>query len=599
MTTPLVTPSTAPAETRAPRGNLLRRLLVHPLGGPALIFLALVAIVAVIGPFVAPNDPSLTSLRHIFAPPGGDFLLGGDSAGRDIFSRLLVATSFSMAGGLLVATIASTIGVTAGLIAGYFGGWVDSLGSWFTALTMSLPAIIVLIAARAVMGPSMWVTMAIFGAFISPVYYRVVYNSVRAVRNELYVDAARTSGLSTPRIIGRHILLAVRAPVILLTAGIIAAGIGMQAGFDFLGLGDPLTPTWGQILNEGFYNINRSGLLVLWPSLALGLTLVALTLLSTAIRDELEGTGEVKRGRTAWSATTEPAPAPLAHDAPDAGPLLEVAGLAVAYQGKTTWTTVVHDARLTVARGETHGLVGESGSGKTQTAFAILGLLPSGGSVVGGSVVFDGQELVGLSYEAMNKLRGRRIAYVPQEPMSNLDPSFTVGSQLTDPLVIVLGMSRAEAKERALSLLTQVGIPDPQRTFDSYPHQLSGGMAQRVLIAGAVASHPDLLIADEPTTALDVTVQAEVLDLLRDLQRELGMAILLVTHNFGVVADLCDRVSVMQHGVIVETGPTSDVFRSPRHPYTQSLFDAIPSGAPRTPLPGVASSGSLGIGSLS
>ncbi|MHA6512925.1 ATP-binding cassette domain-containing protein [Tessaracoccus sp. Z1128] len=599
MTTPLVTPSAAPAQTRPPRGTLLRRLLVHPLGGPALIFLALVAIVAVIGPFVAPNDPSLTSLRRIFAPPVEDFLLGGDSAGRDIFSRLLVATSFSMAGGLLVAAIAATIGVTAGLIAGYFGGWVDSLGSWFTALTMSLPAIIVLIAARAVMGPSMWVTMAIFGAFISPVYYRVVYNSVRAVRNELYVDAARTSGLSTPRIIGRHILLAVRAPVILLTSGIIAAGIGMQAGFDFLGLGDPLTPTWGQILNEGFYNINRSGLLVVWPSLALGLTLVALTLLSTAIRDELEGTGEVKRGRTAWCAATEAAPAPLAHDAPAAGPLLEVNGLAVAYQGTTTWTTVVHDARLTVARGETHGLVGESGSGKTQTAFAILGLLPSGGSVVGGSVAFDGQELVGLSYDAMNKLRGRRIAYVPQEPMTNLDPSFTVGSQLTDPLVIVLGMSRAEAKERALSLLERVGIPDPQRTFDSYPHQLSGGMAQRVLIAGAVASHPDLLIADEPSTALDVTVQAEVLDLLRDLQHELGMAILLVTHNFGVVADLCDRVSVMQRGVIVETGPTVDVFRNPQHPYTQSLFDAIPSGAPRTPLPGVTSSGSLGIGSLS
>ncbi|WP_353082084.1 dipeptide/oligopeptide/nickel ABC transporter permease/ATP-binding protein [Tessaracoccus lapidicaptus] len=599
MTTPLVSSSTEPAEARAARGNLLRRLLTHPLGGPALIFLALVAVVAVIGPFVAPNDPSLTSLRHIFAPPGGEFLLGGDSAGRDIFSRLLVATSFSMAGGLLVAVIAAAIGVTAGLVAGYFGGWVDSLGSWFTALTMSLPAIIVLIAARAVMGPSMWVTMAIFGAFISPVYYRVVYNSVRAVRNELYVDAARTSGLSTPRIIGRHILVAVRAPVILLTAGIIAAGIGMQAGFDFLGLGDPLTPTWGQILNEGFYNINRSGLLVLWPSLALGLTLIALTLLSTAIRDELEGTGEVKRGRIAWSPTTEPTPSPLTHDAPASSPLLEVTGLAVAYQGTTTWTTVVRDANLTVSHGETHGLVGESGSGKTQTAFAILGLLPSGGSVVAGSVIFNGQELVGLGYEAMNQLRGRRIAYVPQEPMSNLDPSFTVGSQLTDPLVIVLGMSRAEAKERALSLLARVGIPDPQRTYDAYPHQLSGGMAQRVLIAGAVASHPDLLIADEPTTALDVTVQAEVLDLLRDLQRELGMAILLVTHNFGVVADLCDRVSVMQRGVIVESGPTSDVFPHPQHTYTRSLFDAIPSGAPRTPLPGVTSSGSLATGSFS
>ncbi|MBB1513334.1 dipeptide/oligopeptide/nickel ABC transporter permease/ATP-binding protein [Tessaracoccus sp. MC1627] len=584
-------------DTRGVRRHLLRRLLVHPLGSPALIFLLLIAVIAVLGPFIAPNDPSTTSLRHIFAPVGGEYLLGGDSAGRDVFSRLLVATTFSIAGGLLVAAVASTIGVTAGLIAGYFGGWVDSVGSWFTALTMSLPSIIVLIAARAVLGPSMWLTMAIFGAFVSPVYYRVVYNSVRAVRNELYVDAARTSGLSTTRIIGRHILLAVRAPVILLTSGIIAAGIGMQAGFDFLGLGDPTTPTWGQVLNEGFYNINRSALLVLWPSLVLGLTLVALTLLGTAIRDELEGTGEPRRRRAAAWQATEPAPEPLVHREDAGDTLLEVDGLAIAYEGEHAWTTVVHDARLSVARGTTHGLVGESGSGKTQTAFAVLGLLPAGGRIVAGSVTFDGQELVGMSYDQLNRLRGHRIAYVPQEPMTNLDPSFTVGSQLTDPLVIVLGMSRTDAKERALSLLEKVGIPDPQRTYDSYPHQLSGGMAQRVLIAGAVASHPDLLIADEPTTALDVTVQAEVLDLLRDLQEELGMAILLVTHNFGVVADICDHVSVMRQGVIVETGPTVDVFRNPQHPYTQSLFDAIPAGAPRAPLPGVTSSGDLGTGS--
>ncbi len=599
MSTATTPVDTAPSDTRAPRAHLLRRLMANPLGGPAIVFLLFVAVVAVIGPFVAPNDPSATSLQNIFAPPGDGLVLGGDSAGRDIFSRLLVATSFSIAGGLLVAAVASAIGVTAGLVAGYFGGWVDTMGSWFTALTMSLPSIIVLIAARSVIGPSMWLTMAIFGVFISPVYYRVVYNSVRAVRNELYVDAARTSGLSTPRIIGRHILLAVRAPVILLTSGIIAAGIGMQAGFDFLGLGDPTIPTWGQMLNEGFYNINRSGLLVLWPSLALGLTLIALTLLGTALRDELEGTGDERAKKLpAWTPSQESDPL-LTHGEPVPDPLLEVDGLAVAYEGKTYWTTVVHDARLRVARGKTHGLVGESGSGKSQTAFGILGLLPMGGRVVDGSIRFDGQELVGLSYDDMNKLRGHRIAYVPQEPMSNLDPAFTVGSQLTDPLVIVQGLSRAEARERAISLLGLVGIPDPQRTFDSYPHQLSGGMAQRVLIAGAVASHPDLLIADEPTTALDVTVQAEVLDLLRDLQQELGMAILIVTHNFGVVADLCDHVSVMRKGVIVETGAAEDVFREPKHPYTQSLFDAIPSGAPRAPLPGVTSSGDLGTGSLS
>jgi peptide/nickel transport system permease protein len=169
--------------------------------------------------------------------------------------------------------------------------------------------------------------------------------------------------------------------------------------------------------------------------------------------------------------------------------------------------------------------------------------------------------------------------------MSNLDPSFTIGSQLTEPLRTVLGLGRAEAKERALSLLARVGIPDPARTFGAYPHEISGGMAQRVLIAGAVSCDPELLIADEPTTALDVTVQAEVLDLLRDLQQERQLGVLLVTHNFGVVADLCDRVSVMQQGRIVESGPVEAIFDHPEHPYTRSLLDCIlEDAAPRAAL---------------
>ncbi|WP_062524874.1 dipeptide/oligopeptide/nickel ABC transporter permease/ATP-binding protein [Demequina rhizosphaerae] len=597
MSTPTTTATPA---TGIPRRGLLRRLLGHPLGGVSMIVLAVIVVVGVIAPWIAPHDPTETSLSMIFAEPGGEYLLGGDSAGRDIWSRLLIATAFSLAGGLLVMAVASLVGVTAGLVAGYYGGFVDAVGAWFTALTMSLPSIIVLIAARAVIGPSMWWTMAIFGLFISPVYYRVVYTSVRGVRNELYVDAARTSGLGDGRIIGRHVLLAVRAPVILLMSGVIAAGIGMQAGFDFLGLGDPTIPTWGQMLNEGFYNITRSSTLVMWPALALGITTVALTLLGTALRDELEGTSERRRSRKApaWSLDEE-VPAVVDHGGEDgAQPLLEVRDLAVAYQAGDGYATVVKGGRLTVRRGETHGLIGESGSGKTQTAFSVLGLLPKGGKVMAGSIVFDGQELTGLTDAQMNRLRGTRIAYVPQEPMSNLDPSFTVGHQLTEPLVKAAGLSRTEAKERALALLDRVGIPDPQRAFGSYPHQLSGGMAQRVLIAGAVASHPDLLIADEPTTALDVTVQAEVLDLLRDLQDELGMAILIVTHNFGVVADICDRVSVMQQGVMVETGATGDVFDDPRHPYTRALFEAIPKGAPRVPLAGVTSAGMLGTGTL-
>jgi peptide/nickel transport system permease protein len=238
-------------------------------------------------------------------------------------------------------------------------------------------------------------------------------------------------------------------------------------------------------------------------------------------------------------------------------------------------TRVVQDVSLDIRPGEVHGLIGESGSGKTQTAWSVLRLLAPGGQVLAGSIMLDGQDLVTASSAAMRQIRGRRLAYIPQEPMSNLDPSFTVGGQLTEPIRLKLGLSRNEARDKAMDLLARVGIPDPKRTFASYPHELSGGMAQRVLIAGAVSCEPSLIIADEPTTALDVTIQAEILDLLRDLQQGLGMAVLLVTHNFGVVADLCDRVSVMQDGRIVESGPARSIFAGPRHPYTRSLFAAI------------------------
>jgi peptide/nickel transport system permease protein len=572
--------------------GLAARLLRHPLGSPSLVFVGLMLAVALTSRWLMPHDPTATSAALVMAPPSAEYWLGGDAAGRDVLSRLVLATTYSLAGGLVVAALAALFGVTGGLAAGYFGGWIDTAGAWLTALVMSAPAMVILLAARTAFGPSLWMSMAVFGALLSPIYYRVVYNAVRAVRGELYVDAARTSGLSTPRIIVRHVLFAVRAPVILLSSGVVAAGIGMMAALDFLGLGSPSTPTWGQMLSEGFYTMARNPVLVLWPSLALGLTMVALVLLGNALRDELEGTS-APRGRGApapWRPDAREAPAVIEHDGEDERPvLLAVRDLAVAYPGGDGWTTVVRRSRLTVRRGQVHGLVGESGSGKSQTAFAVLGLLGQGGRAVAGSIVFDGQELTGLDEARMNTLRGRRIAYVPQEPMSNLDPAFTVGAQFTDPLRVLLGASAREARRTALDLLERVGIPDPERVYRSYPHQLSGGMAQRVLIAAAVAAGPDLLIADEPTTALDVTVQAEVLDLLRDLRDELDMSILIVTHSFGVVADLCDHVSVMADGAVVESGPVRSVLSGPRHPYTRELLAAIPQGRPRTPLEGARS----------
>jgi ABC-type dipeptide/oligopeptide/nickel transport system ATPase component/ABC-type dipeptide/oligopeptide/nickel transport system permease subunit len=582
------TPLAVPAG--AAKVSLFRRLLTHPTGVVSMVLLFLVALASVLAPLLATHDPNTASVQQVLAKAGSGHILGADSAGRDVLSRLLFAGQFSLAGALLALAVALVLGVTAGLAAGYYGGWFDSASSWLTGLMMALPGMVVLLAARAVVGPSMWLSMMIFGVLLSPAFFRLVYASVTAVRNELYVDAARVSGLSDVRIIGRHILTVVRAPAIIQSAMVLGIAIAVQAGLEFLGLGDRNIPTWGSMLNDGFINIFKSPTLVLWPALVIGLVCIALTLLANAMRDELERSrGPVKKSRKAAAAEAAAdaegaadkrgAAAVVHADEPsedDGEILLEVTDLGVAYdQPDGSTTHVVNHVNLTVRRGEVHGLVGESGSGKSQTAFSILRLLPQGGRITGGSIFFEGKDLAQLSEKEMTQVRGKRIAYIPQEPMSNLDSAFTVGSQLMEPMRVCLGISKAQARKRALALLARVGIPNPERTFDAYPHQISGGMAQRVLIAGAVSCEPDLLIADEPTTALDVTVQAEVLNLLRELQDELNMGVILVTHNFGVVADLCDRVTVMQTGRVVETGPVRSIFNHAQHPYTRQLLGAI------------------------
>jgi peptide/nickel transport system permease protein len=429
--------------------------------------------------------------------------------------------------------------------------------------------------------------MVLFGFLVSPSLFRLVRNLVMNIKGELFVDAARVSGVSDLRILSRHVFFAVRAPIIIQAAFVAGATIGIQAGLDFLGLGDANEASWGGMLQEAFANIFIAPIQLVWPGVMLALAVSSLVLLGNALRDGLEGARRttsrkqlrvthraVADRRTASSASPEVAES-IELDSSE--PLLKVRALEVAYPtGKDgALVDVVKGIDLTVHEGEVVGLVGESGSGKTQTAFAILGLLPSESVVRGGSIHLGGQELLGLPAKTLTKVRGRLVAYIPQEPMSNLDPAFRIGRQLVYGVRAVTGESNAAARKRVLDLLERVGLPDPEKTFNAYPNEVSGGMAQRVLIAGAVACEPTLLIADEPTTALDVTVQAEILELLRDLQQERRMGILLVTHNFGVVADLCDRVAVMQHGEIVEEGAVQDLFSSPARPYTRSLLDAI------------------------
>ncbi len=276
----------------------------------------------------------------------------------------------------------------------------------------------------------------------------------------------------------------------------------------------------------------------------------------------------------------------------DDSPLLKVEDLSVTFtRHGSAPVHAVDDVSFEIRAGEHVGLVGESGSGKSVTSLAIMGLLPSGGVEVAGSVDFDGRELIGLDAAAMRNLRGQELAMVFQDPMTSLNPVVTVGLQLTEVLKRHRGLDKAAARTEAVDLLNKVGIPDPASRVSDYPHQLSGGMRQRVLIAIALACQPRLLIADEPTTALDVTIQAQILELLKELVSGSHTALLMITHDLGVVAGLCDRVHVMYSGRIVESAERRPLFARPRHPYTGGLMASIPRldlprGVPLKPIPG-------------
>ena len=257
-------------------------------------------------------------------------------------------------------------------------------------------------------------------------------------------------------------------------------------------------------------------------------------------------------------------------------PLLEIRDLRTHFFTADGVVRAVDGVDLTVRRGEIVGLVGESGSGKSVTSLSVLRLVDQPGRVVSGSITFDGEDLLTKSMDEMREVRGGRIGMIFQQPLSSLNPAYRVGFQISEVYEVHERLSRRLGEERAVEMLARVGIPDARRRARSYPHQVSGGQAQRVMIALALAAGPELLIADEPTTALDVTIQAQILDLIRDLQADLGMAVILITHDLGIVAELCDRVAVMYAGQIVEQADTATLFRDPKHPYTRGLIGSLP-----------------------
>ena len=550
-----------------------KRLLSDPFSAAAVIYLVILALLALLADVITPYEPMAQDLIARFGTPSAEHWLGTDDFGRDLFSRVIYGARFAFQALLVSMSIAVLGGVPVGLVAGYFGGRIDRAISWVIDVIFTVPAIMLGFAIVAILGSGLTSAMIALGIVFSSRFARLSRGVMIAEKSELYVDGARVGGLPTARILFRHILPNVAPSLIVQVAVISSAVLILEATFSFLGLGvNAGEPAWGRMLAEGQARLRQHAWGVVPPGIALVLTVVAFNLLGDGIRDAIGRNTRINQ----LTASKQQAATAIQAYSHAANATLSVRGLEVKFPSGEGDLTILRDVDLEIYPGETLGLVGESGSGKSMTALSALGLVPAPGGVTGGSVHFEGHEITTLNEAELNSIRGKEIAIIFQEPWAALNPSMTVATQIIDRLVIHEGMTKTEARQRALELLTTVQIPDPERRLDEYPHQLSGGMAQRVGIALALACNPTLLIADEPTTALDVTVQGQILDLLGKLQDEFGMAVLFITHDLGVVAEIADRVAVMYAGEVVEVGTANQVFEHSTHPYTKALLETLP-----------------------
>jgi len=581
--------------TPSPWRRTIRRFRRDKVALVALTFLVLLILVAIFAPVVAPHEPNAQGVSQRFAGPSGDHLFGTDRLGRDTLSRIIFGARISLRTGLQIIITGLIVGIPIGLFAGYRGGLVDNVIMRIMDALSSVPALVTALAVVGVLGPGLGKVAIALSIVITPGFVRLIRAQALAVREETFIEASHSLGTRERTILFRRVLPNVASPLIVAVTLATGAMLVAEAGLSLLGYGiTPPDPSWGSMLQDGYQSIFTHPWQMLVPGIVLAITVLAFNTVGDALRDALGlGIGKVpgfkrKLGITTVERRGEPAPA-------GAEDLLAVSGLTVEFVTEDGPVTVVDDVGFAIRKGEVLGLVGESGSGKTVSSLSIMRLVPSPpGRIIDGSIRFDGRELLDLSPAEMRRVRGDEIAMVFQDPMTSLNPAYTVGNLLREAVRANTDVGRREAEDRAQELLRLVGIPDPVRRMKDYPHQLSGGMRQRVLLAMALAGSPRLLIADEPTTALDVTVQAQILDLVRTFGRDTSMSVLFVTHDLGVVADLCDRVVVMYAGQVVEEADIHDLFERPRHPYTEGLLAAIPQiaavGGRLASIPGVVPS---------
>jgi peptide/nickel transport system permease protein len=571
-----------PTSELASRTSLLRKVLRRPLGTLALVWLVLIVVVALFAPLLAPYSATDGDLTKINMGPSSAHWLGTDQLGRDILSRLMYGSLSSVEGVVIAVLVFLLVGLPLGLVAGYRGGWIDSVISRITDVLLSLPGMILLLVVLSVFGRNQAAAMIALGVLGAPTLIRVTRAVTLSVREDLYVGAARVFGLRDSTIVARHVLPRVRSAVVVQAALFAGAALLTQSGLAFLGFGpQPPAPSWGGMIADASSVITIEPSQIIAPGLVIAMSILAFGLLGNAIRDAVSESWSTSQAdllrrtpRRGGEANAHRNVVPLEQSTRT--PLLCVRDLRISVVSGGDRQVIVRSVNLDILPGETVGLVGESGCGKTLTSLGLIGALPPGARRDSGHVMLAGQDLGALSSAELDKVRGRRIGYVSQQPSRALDPMLSVGNQLVEAVRANCRNSRTEARARAHELLGLVKLPNPEDVFGKYPHQLSGGMAQRVCIALALAGKPELLVADEPTTALDVTTQSDILALIRDLGRALNMATLLITHDWGVVNELCDRAVVMYAGQVVEMGPVEKLYLTPRHPYTAALLGSNP-----------------------